>query len=97
VERLRPERGAKSPSESERGWGPASAEEWEYPEQVGYRLPRENAGCKLLENSDLGARESQALIVSRDGPRNSVIARRKVKRMSESVELDLCPFICSDH
>jgi len=25
-ERLRPERGAKSPSESERGWGPASAE-----------------------------------------------------------------------
>ena len=24
VERLRPERGAKSPSESERGWGPAS-------------------------------------------------------------------------
>jgi Carbohydrate family 9 binding domain-like len=26
VERLRPERGAESPSESERGWGPASAE-----------------------------------------------------------------------
>jgi 7-cyano-7-deazaguanine synthase len=26
AERLRPERGAKSPSESERGWGPASAE-----------------------------------------------------------------------
>ena len=26
VKRLRPERGAKSPSESERGWGPASAE-----------------------------------------------------------------------
>ena len=25
-ERLRPERGAKSPSESERGWGPASSE-----------------------------------------------------------------------
>jgi hypothetical protein len=25
--RLRPERGAKSPRESERGWGPASAEE----------------------------------------------------------------------
>jgi hypothetical protein len=24
--RLRPERGAKSPSESERGWGPASSE-----------------------------------------------------------------------
>jgi hypothetical protein len=26
-ERLRPERGAKRPSESERGWGPASAKE----------------------------------------------------------------------
>jgi len=26
-QRLRPERGAKSPSESERGWGPASIEE----------------------------------------------------------------------
>jgi len=26
LERLRPERGAKSPSESERGWGPASNE-----------------------------------------------------------------------
>jgi L-rhamnose mutarotase len=26
IERLRPERGAKSPSESERGWGPASSE-----------------------------------------------------------------------
>ena len=26
-ERLRPERGAESPSERERGWGPASTEE----------------------------------------------------------------------
>jgi len=26
AERLRPERGAQSPSESERGWGPASVE-----------------------------------------------------------------------
>src|SRR5215510_13796914 len=29
IERLRPERGAKSPSESERGWGPASTEKCE--------------------------------------------------------------------
>jgi hypothetical protein len=27
-ERLRPERGAESPRESERGWGPASTEKW---------------------------------------------------------------------
>jgi DNA end-binding protein Ku len=33
LERRRPERGAKSPSESERGWGPASAEKGQRPER----------------------------------------------------------------
>ena len=40
MKRLRPERGAESPSESERGWGPASTEFDAPPDQTPSRLPR---------------------------------------------------------
>ena len=53
-ERLRPERGAKSPSESERGWGPASAEK----SGQGVRARMKRLGALLLIDSRHPALES---------------------------------------
>src|SRR5574339_70957 len=59
--RLRPERGAKPPSESERGWGPASSKRSRQGKRHSFRNDPE------LAHSALEAAEIESTIVDDDG------------------------------
>ena len=58
MKRLRPERGAKSPRESERGWGPASAEK---SDQASLKQPDASGGPLRRKLSFKEQREYDAL------------------------------------
>ena len=86
-ERLRPERGAKSPSESERGWGPASTDKSRQspqPRKLSYKEQRELE--TLPARIDALEREQQALREEMEGAGFYTAGAERIKQVMSRIE-----------
>jgi ATP-binding cassette subfamily F protein uup len=86
-ERLRPERGAKSPSESERGWGPASTDKSRQspqPRKLSYKEQRELE--TLPARIDALEREQQALREEMEGAGFYTAGAERIEQVMSRIE-----------
>jgi len=86
LKRLRPERGAKSPSESERGWGPASSKNRWTGDEAGFSLVETLVATGILATGLLSLAGVFSLgMLHLAGSSSNLIAREKAREAVESV------------